>query len=63
MKMGRLIIMCLPETYSRVWVGKNLCELYSIKNALKNGDALAPFPFNNAADYSISRNRVIQVDL
>jgi len=39
-KLVRLIKMCLNETYSRVRVGKNLSETFSIRNDLKQGDAL-----------------------
>jgi hypothetical protein len=37
MKMVRIIKMCLTETYSRVWVGKNLCRKFSIRSGLKEG--------------------------
>ena len=47
-KMVRLIKMCLTETYSRVRVGKNLSEMFPIRNGLKQGDALSPFLFNFA---------------
>ena len=39
-KLVRLIKMCLTETYSRVRVGKNLSEMFPIKNGLKQADAL-----------------------
>ena len=45
-KLVRLIKMCLTETYSRVRVGKNLSELFPIRNVLKQGDALSPLIFN-----------------
>ena len=32
--------MCLNETYSRVQVGKNLCDMFHIRNGLKQGDAI-----------------------
>ena len=35
-----LIKMCLTVTYSRVRVGKNLSEMFPIRNGLKQGDAL-----------------------
>jgi hypothetical protein len=35
MKLVRLIRMCLNETYSRVRVGKNLSDMFPIKNGLK----------------------------
>ena len=41
-KLVRLIKMCLTETYSRVWVSKNLSEMFPIRNGLKQGDALLP---------------------
>jgi hypothetical protein len=34
-----LIRMCLNETYSRVRIGKNLSDKFSIENGLKQGDA------------------------
>jgi len=41
-KLVRLIKMCLTETYSRIRVGKNLSDMFPIRNALKQGDALSP---------------------
>jgi hypothetical protein len=35
MKLGRLIKMCLNETYDRVRVGKHLSDTFPIKNGLK----------------------------
>jgi hypothetical protein len=40
MKLLRLIKMCLDETYSIVRVGKNLSDMFPIRNGLKQGDAL-----------------------
>ena len=34
-KLVRLIKMCLTETYSRVRVGKNLSDMFPIRNGLK----------------------------
>jgi hypothetical protein len=48
MKLVRLVKMCLNETYSRVWVGKHLSDIFPIKNGLKQGDALSPLLFNFA---------------
>jgi len=48
MKLVRLIKMCLTETYGRVRVGKNLSDMFPIRNGLKLGDALSPFLFNFA---------------
>jgi len=53
-KLVRLIIMCLTETYSRVWVSKNLSDKFPIRNGLKQGDALSPLLFNFALQYIIS---------
>ena len=41
-KLVRLTKMCLTETHSRVRVGKNLSEMFPIRNGLKQGDALSP---------------------
>ena len=38
MKLVRLINMGLNETYSIVWVGKNLPDMFPIRNGLKQGD-------------------------
>jgi hypothetical protein len=35
MKLVRLIKMYLDEIYSRVWVGKNLSDMFPIKMGLK----------------------------
>jgi len=60
MKLVRLIKMCLPETYSRVRVGKNLSDMFPIRNGLKQEDALSPLHFNFALDYVIRWVQVIQ---
>ena len=57
-KPVRLIKMCLTETYSRVRVGKNLSEVFPIRNGLKEGDALSPLLFNFALEYTIKRVQV-----
>jgi len=44
----RLIKMCLIKTYSRVRVGKNMSDMFPIRNGLKQGDALSPLLFNFA---------------
>jgi hypothetical protein len=41
MKLVQLIKMCLNESYSRVWVGKHLSDMFSVKNGLKQQDALS----------------------
>jgi hypothetical protein len=47
--------MCLNETYSRVHIGKNLSNKFTIENDLKQGDALSPLLFNFALEYAIRR--------
>jgi retron-type reverse transcriptase len=54
-KLVKLIKMCLIETYSRVRVGKNLSEMFPIRNGLKQGDVLSPLLFNFALEYAIKR--------
>ena len=53
MKLVRLINMCLTETYSRVRLGKNLSDMFPVRNGLKQGDALSPLIFNFALLYVI----------
>ena len=50
-KLIRLIKLCLTETYSRVRVGKNSSDMFSIRNGLKQGDALSPLLFNFALEW------------
>ena len=52
--------MNLTETYSRVWVGKNVSDRFPIRNGLKQGDALPPMLFNFALEYAIRKSQVNQ---
>ena len=49
----------VPETYSRVWVGKNF-SVFPSRNGLKQGDALSPLLFNFTLEYSSRRVQVNQ---
>jgi len=60
MKLVRLIKVCLTETYSRVRVGKNLPDMFPIRNGLKQEDALPPLLFYFALEYAIKRVQVNQ---
>ena len=53
MKLVRLIKMCLTGTYSTVQIAKYLWDMFSIKNGLKQRDALSPYLFNFALEYAI----------
>jgi len=55
MKLVRLIKMCLIETYSRAHIGKNLSDMFHVRNGLKQRDALMPLLFNFALEYTIRR--------
>jgi hypothetical protein len=47
--------MCLNETYSRVHIGKNLSDMFTVQNGLKQGDALSPLLFNFVFAYAVRR--------
>ena len=49
-KMLRLIKVCVPDMYSSVRVGKNLSDMFPIKNGLQQGDALSPLLYNFALE-------------
>ena len=50
--------MCLNEMYSRVRVGKNLSNMFPVKNDLKQGHVLSPLLFNFALEYAIRSGQV-----
>ena len=47
--------MYLYETYSRVLVGKNLSDIFPIRNGLNQEDALSPLFYKFALEYAIRR--------
>ena len=61
MKLVRLIKLCLNETYSEVWVGRHLSDMFPIKNGLKQGGALLPLLLNFALEYAIMRVEVTRM--
>ena len=50
--------MCLTETCSKIRVGKNLSDMFRIRNGLKQGDAVSPLLFNFALEHVIRRVQV-----
>jgi len=50
--------MSLTETYSRVRVGKNVSDRFTIRNCLKQGEVLTSALFNFALAYAIRRVQV-----
>ena len=57
-KLVRLKKMCLTKTYSRVRVGKNLSEIFPIRNVFKQGDGLSPLLFNFGLECAVTRVKV-----
>jgi hypothetical protein len=57
-KLKELIKACLNKSYSPVWVGKHLPDMFSINNGLKQGDVITLLLFNFALDYAIRRVQV-----
>jgi hypothetical protein len=59
-KQVKLLKMCLNEMYIRVWVGKNMSDMFHIRNGLRQGDALLPLLFSFAFEYTIRKVQVNQ---
>jgi hypothetical protein len=53
MKLVGLIKICLNETYSKVRIGKQSSDTFTVQNGLKQGDALTSLLSNFALEYSI----------
>jgi hypothetical protein len=51
----RLIKIHLNETCSKACISKSLSDIFSVQNGVKQGDALAPFPFNFTLEYAIRK--------
>jgi hypothetical protein len=60
MKLVQLLKMCPYKTYSRVWGGKNLSDIFPIRSGLKQGDAVSTLLFNSAVEYTTRRVQVNQ---
>jgi hypothetical protein len=60
MKHVRLIKICLNETYSGVWVGRHLSDVFPSKNSLKHGAVLSSMHFNFHLGYAIRRVQITQ---
>ena len=59
-KLVRLTKMCLNDTYSTAQVGKNMSDVFPIRNALKQGEVLLLLLFNCVLEYANWRVKVHQ---
>ena len=50
----------MSERDSRFWVGKNLSDMFPVRNGVKQGDALSQFLFNFVLEYANRRVLVNQ---
>lgn len=50
--------MTMKETVDQVKIGGELTEEFQISQGLKQGDALAPMPFNLALEYIVRKTQV-----
>ena len=60
MNLVRLTKMCLNDTYSTAQVGKNMSDVFPIRNALKQGEVLLLLLFNCVLEYANWRVKVHQ---
>jgi len=60
MRLVSLKIICLTETCKRVRLGKNLSDMFPIRNGLKREVALSSLLFNFDFEYTIRRDQVNQ---
>jgi hypothetical protein len=63
MKLVGLSEICLHETYSKVRIGKHLCDNFPIQNGLNQGDALLSLIFSFALECAIRKVQKTQVRL
>jgi hypothetical protein len=63
MQLGRVIKMCLNETYSKLHIGKYLSYNFPIQIGLKQRDALSRLLFNFSLEHAIKKVQEHQVGL
>jgi hypothetical protein len=54
LKLVRLVRI-LNEVCSKVWVGRHLCNIFSFKNGVKQGDASSQLLFSFTSEYAIRK--------